>query len=223
MSDAARKFDFGTVFSKDGEVLRDGDRIKRILTAEEVDAARKEAFDEGVSSEVAQASNQQAEAVKAVASQMQMILSRLHAESDALRKDAARLALVAARKIAGAAIDNHTAESVAGFIAEIMTDLRGEPQFTVECAEKVAGEVAQLLEQTAAEIGFEGAIKVRANADITGADCRLTWGSGTVERSREDLEARISALIADWEAAPPEDRMAAPENANPETGFSGEG
>lgn len=220
MSDAARKFDFGTVFSKDGEVLRDGERIKRILTADEVEIERKAAFSEGSQSEVARAANQQAAAVQAVASQMQLILSRLQSESDALRTEASQLALVAAKKIAGAAINANAAESVVRFIEEIMTDLRGEPHFSVECAEPIAGVVAQVLEQTAAEIGFEGAIRVRANPEMASADCRLSWGSGIVERSQADLEARIEALVAEWQAAPPEDRSAAPGNENPDAGMA---
>lgn len=223
MSDAARKFDFGTVFSKDGEVLRDGDRIKSILTVEEVNAARKESFEEGTNSEVAKASHQQAAAIQAVASQMQMILSRLHAESEALRNEAAQLALIMARKMAGAAIDAHAAQSVVRFIEEIMTDLRGEPHFSVECAEPIAGDVARILEQTAAETGFENAIRVRANPEMSGADCRLAWGSGTVERSQADLDARIEALVAEWQAAPPEDRLAAPENGTPDADEMAEG
>ncbi|MEE2526110.1 hypothetical protein V0U79_07005 [Hyphobacterium sp. HN65] len=218
MTDAARKFDFGTVFSKDGEVLRDGDRVKRILTADEVEIVRKEAFEAGVASETAQAANQQAAAVQAVASQMQMILSRLQGESESLRADASRMALIAARKIAGAAIDKNAAEGVVRFIEEIMTDLRGEPHFAVECAGPIAGIVAQVLEQTAAEIGFEGAIKVRANPDMAGADCRLAWGSGTIERSQTDLETRIEALVAEWQAAAPEDRPEAPGNEDPDAG-----
>jgi flagellar assembly protein FliH len=208
MSDPVRKFDFGTVFSADGEVLRDGETVRRVLTREEVEQATAAAFEEGQSSVVAQAAQQQAEAVRAIASQMQLILARLQEESDALRRDAATTALVAAKKIAGAAIERHAAGSVTEFAQSVMADLRSAPVFRVRCADAIAGEVSTALEQTASEAGFEGAIDVRADAEMNGADCRLEWGSGEIERSREDIEDRIDALVAEWLAAPHEDPSA---------------
>lgn len=208
MSDPVRKFDFGTVFSADGEVLRDGENVRRVLTSEEVELAKQKAFADGEASVVAQAAQQQAEAVRAIASQMQLILSRLQAESDSLRRDAATTALIAAKKIAGAALDQHAAGSVTEFAQSIMTDLRDEPVFRIRCADAIAGDVSTALEQTASEAGFAGAIDVRADSEMTGADCRLEWGSGEIERSRADIENRIDALVAEWLAAPIEDAPA---------------
>ncbi|WP_421787782.1 hypothetical protein [Hyphobacterium sp.] len=217
MSDPVRKFDFGTVFSADGEVLRDGDTVRRVLTAEEVEKAKKQAFEEGQSSSVAQAAGQQAEAVRAVASQMQMILSRLHSESEALRRDAATTALVAAQKIAGTALERNTVHSVVEFARSIMADLRGEPVFRVRCAEAIAGEVSTVLEQAASETGFDGGIDVRADTEMSGADCRLEWASGQIDRSRADIEARIETLVAEWLAGPAEDPSAdAPADDSPD-------
>lgn len=199
------KFGFDRVFSADGEVLRDGERIKQFLTVAEVEQARQKAYAEGENSEIAKAAAVQADAVRAVASQMQLILARLETESEALREDSARLAIAAARKLAGAAIAANAADAIAEFCTGVMTDLRGEPRFNVHCAETIAGDVAELLEKTAVEAGFEGAVIVRANPDMTGADCRLEWGSGSVERTQDDIEARLEALIADWLAAPEDD------------------
>ncbi len=205
MTQPLPKFDFDRVFSANGEVLRDGERVKQILTAAEVEQVRLQAFAEGENSETAKAAAIQADAVRAVASQMQLILARLQAESEALRSDSAKLALTAAKKLAGAAIAANARDAVAEICTRVMKDLRGEPRFNVHCAEALAGPVAELLEKTAAEAGFESAVIVRANPDMTGADCRLEWGSGSVERSQEDLETRIDALIADWLAAPEDD------------------
>ena len=211
MSDTVQKFDFGTVFSADGEVLRDGGRVRRVLTAEEVELAKKQAFEEGQSSELARAAQNQAEAVAAIASQMQLILARLQTESEALRHDAATTAVVAAQKIAGAALERNAIGSVTAFAQTVMADLRGEPVLRVRCAEAIAGEVSTVLEQTASEAGFDGGIDVRADPEASGADCRLEWNSGDIERSRADIEQRIETLVAEWLAAPGEDPQAAAE------------
>lgn len=216
MTQPLPKFDFDRVFSADGEVLRDGQRIKQILTAAEVEEVRQQAFADGENSEAAKAAAVQADAVRAVASQMQLILARLEAESETLRQRSTQLALITAKKLAGAAIADNASEAITGFCATVMKDLRGEPRFNVHCAEAIAGPVAEVLEKTAKESGFEGAVIVRANPDITGADCRLEWGTGSVKRSQADIEARVESLIADWLAAPEED--AAPDRASDEDG-----
>lgn len=212
MTQPLPKFDFDRVFSADGEVLRDGQRVKQMLTAAEVEDVRQQAFADGESSETAKAAAIQADAVRAVASQMQLILARLENESETLRAQSAQLALITAKKLAGAAIASNASDAIADFCASVMKDLRGEPRFNVHCAEAIAGPVAEILEKTATEAGFEGAVIVRANPDITGADCRLEWGTGSVERSQADIEARIEALIADWLAAPEDN--AAPDDAS---------
>ncbi|WP_394692615.1 hypothetical protein [Hyphobacterium sp.] len=216
MTQPLPKFDFDRVFSADGEVLRDGQRVKQMLTAAEVEDVRQQAFAEGETSETAKAAAIQADAVRAVASQMQLILARLENESETLRAQSAQLALITAKKLAGAAIASNASDAIADFCASVMKDLRGEPRFNVHCAEAIAGLVAEILEKTATEAGFEGAVIVRANPDITGADCRLEWGTGSVERSQADIEARIEALITDWLAAPEDN--AAPDDASDSDG-----
>lgn len=215
MSQNAEKFDFDTVFSADGEVLRDGNRVKRMLTPEEVEGIRQRAFQEGTESETAKAAQAQAEALRAIASQMQLILAHLSAESDQLREQSASLALITAKKLAGAALSADADKAVIEFCTSVMQDLRGAPHFSVKCPEAIAGEVSAALEQIASEAGFAGSVTVRAAPDMTGADCRLDWGQGGVERTFEEIEARVDGLIADWLAAPEENPEPGP--ATPET------
>ncbi|WP_421790649.1 hypothetical protein [Hyphobacterium sp.] len=216
MSQSAEKFDFDTVFSASGEVLRDGKRVKRMLTPEEVEEIRQQAFSEGAQSETAKAAQAQADALRAVASQMQLILARLETESANLREQSAVLAKITAKKLAGAALSSEADAAVIEFCASVMQDLRGAPHFKVTCAEAIAGEVSAALEQIASEAGFDGGVVVRASAEKTGADCQLDWGQGGVERSFEDIEARVDGLIADWLAAPEEETVLPPETAGTE-------
>lgn len=96
------KFDFDTEFDENGEILREGESYKRFFTQDDVDAARMWGVEEGREMEEGRC----ADALQAVASQMQLILARLAGESEALRQSAAMLAIAAARKIAGAALES---------------------------------------------------------------------------------------------------------------------
>lgn len=203
-----QKYAFTTVFSESGEVLRDGDRVRRILTEEEVAVVKAAAFEDGQASETARAAQAQADAVRAVASQMQLIFARLHDESETLRAEAAELALAAAGKIAGAALERHAADTVAALAAEMMSELRGEPRLSVHCAPELEAPLVELLGKVASQCGFEGGVTVRGETGLTGADCRLEWRRGSVARSGEEIEARLTELVSKWLEQEPDDRPA---------------
>lgn len=209
-----QKFAFSTVFSESGEVLRDGDRVRRILTEEEVAEAKKIAFSEGESSQVARAAQTEADAMRAIASQMQLILTRLHGESETLREDAARLAIAAASKIAGAALDKFAADTVAALAAEAMGELRGEPRLSVHCAPELEDSLSEKLADVAERCGFEGAVTVRGETGLTGADCRLEWRRGSITRSHDEIAERLDALVTKWLERGPEENAATDDAAS---------
>lgn len=203
-----QKFAFTTVFSESGEVLRDGDRVRRILTEEEVAEAKKIAFSEGESSQVARAAQTEADAMRAIASQMQLILTRLHSESETLREDAAKLAIAAASRIAGSALDQFSVETVAALASDAMGELRGEPRLSVHCAPELEAPLSEKLSEVASRTGFEGAVVVRGEAGLTGADCRLEWRRGSISRSHEEIAERLDALVMKWLERGPEESTA---------------
>lgn len=200
-----QKFAFTTVFAANGEVLRDGDRIRRMLTEDEVAEAKKIAFSEGESSQVARAAQTEADAMRAIASQMQLILTRLHSESETLREDAAKLAIAAASRMAGAALDQFLVETVASLASEAMGELRGEPRLSVHCAPELETPLSEKLSEVASRTGFEGAVVVRGEAGLTGADCRLEWRRGSISRSHEEIAERLDALVMKWLERGPEE------------------
>ena len=209
-----QKFAFTTVFSESGEVLRDGDRIRRMLTEDEVAEAKKIAFTEGESSQVARAAQTEADAMRAIASQMQLILTRLHGESETLREDAAKLAIAAASKIAGAALDQFSVETVASLTSEAMGELRGEPRLSVHCAPELETPLSEKLADIAEQCGFDGAVMVRGEAGLTGADCRLEWRRGSISRSHEEIAERLDALVMKWLERGPEESAAPDDDAS---------
>ena len=84
-------FGFDRVFAKDGTVLRDGERVKRMLTLSEAQAQAEAAAADALNSETAEAARAATEALKTLSGRIQAILVRMDAESEAMRADAARL------------------------------------------------------------------------------------------------------------------------------------
>lgn len=197
-------FGFDRVFSKDGTVLRDGERVKRMLTLAEAEEQAAAAAKAALESETAEASRQIAEAVKVLCARIQTVLVRMDAESAAMRADAARLALAAARQIAGAALERFGDETVLECASSIMDDLRAEPRIAVRVSPHLADAVAERLQSEAEIRGLEGAVVVRADEEVSVGDCVLEWRAGSVERTATDIELRIGEIIERWLAAPAE-------------------
>ena len=195
------KFDFDTEFDRNGEILREGESYKRFFTHDDVEAARMWGVEEGREMEEGRC----AQSLQAIASQMQLILARLAHESDALRHEAAGLAVAAARKIAGAALDNYPLDTIEQLAAEAVRDLRSEPRLSVRCAPDLVEMLSERLEQTARDAGFDGAILVRGEQGLRAADVRLEWGAGAIQRSADEIDARLSDVVARWLAAAPEE------------------
>lgn len=63
--------------------------------------------------------------------------------------------------------------------------------------------LSERLEGTARDAGYEGVIRVRGDEGMTGADVRLEWGAGAIQRSAEEIEARLDDMVARWLAAAP--------------------
>ncbi|WP_417491085.1 hypothetical protein [Maricaulis sp.] len=210
------KFDFDTEFDHDGQILRDGESYKRFFTQDDIDSARMWGVEEGRELEEGRC----ADSLQAISAQMQIILSRLAAESASLRAGAAQLALAAARKIAGEALSAYPLETIEQLTAEAVQDLRDEPRLSVRCAPELVEMLAERLERTARDLGFEGAIRVRGHAEMSGADVRLEWGTGAIERSADEIDARLGEVVARWLAAASEDESATRATADPAVGAS---
>lgn len=195
-------FGFDRVFASDGTVLRDGDRVKRLLTLSEAQEKAEAAAAQALKADNAEAARAAAEALKTLTGRIQAILARMEAESEAMRADAARLAVVAARQIAGAALAAHGDETVLECARSIMDDLRAEPRIAVRVTPALADAIAERLYAEAENRGLEGAVVVRADEEVATGDCVLEWRSGSVERTASDIEARIAELVERWLAAP---------------------
>ncbi|WP_417487324.1 hypothetical protein [Maricaulis sp.] len=195
------KFDFDTEFDHDGQILREGESYKRFFTQDDVDAARMWGVEEGREMEEGRC----VQSLQAIASQMQLILSRLAVESDGLRQEAAGLAIAAARKIAGEALAAYPIDTIEQVALEAVKDLRSEPRLSVRCNPELVEALAERLEKTARDAGFDGAIMVRGDDALPDADVRLEWGAGAIQRSADEIETRLNDVVARWLASPPSD------------------
>lgn len=123
-----RRYAFDTEFAPDGAIVS---AAPRPLTPEEVEAERQAAYRKGAQDALAQAERDTAAALQALADAASAVVTRLDAESKSMREEAARVAMAAARKIAGAALDAYGQERAAAAVEAAMDALRHQPRLVV--------------------------------------------------------------------------------------------
>lgn len=202
MSDKFKPFAFDREFAADGTILRDGERIRRVLTESEAKAMADDAATNALKGEEADAARVSADALKQISARIQALHARLDQESEALREDAARLALAAARAIAGAALEQYGEETIEACVREALSDLRAEPRIAVRVAPALADSVAERLYAFARDEGLDGAIVVRSDEEVDQGDCVLEWRSGAIERTASEIETRIADVVRKWLSDP---------------------
>ena len=188
----ARKFAFDTEFAPDGAILSDAPKR---LTPEEIAAECAAAYERGKQDALAQAERQAAAALEALAGAASAVLTRLDAESRSMRAEAASVALAAARKIAGAALDGFAGERVNAAIESAMDALRHQPRLLVKLAPEAVEQLKPRIDAMCESHAYAGAILVRGQAGLRKGEVTIDWSDGVVSSSPQETEARISALI----------------------------
>lgn len=185
-------FSFATEFTADGEVLSGPDR--KYFSREEADQLAAKARTEG------EARARQAVEAKGFASVDRIVVSlapvqaQLNAVAEQLRAEAAELAMIAARKIAGAALDRAGEEAAAIAIAEVIGQLKVGPSITVAIAPDAIESVERRLEQLRAK-GVGANINFRPDPRAKPGDWRVEWSEGSTGFSREGVEAAIENAL----------------------------
>jgi flagellar assembly protein FliH len=202
-------------FTFDTEFLPEGDRVaptakarqRRTLTNEELEAMAQSARREGEIAAGARAVEQLDRTVAALTVSLRAALDSSHAQIEAVRADAAGIALAMARKIAPAAIAALPVADVEMALREAMHQAIIEPRITLRAAPGVIETLAPRIEAIAHEEGYEGRVMLAADPAVTGADCRIEWRGGGAERSEAVIEAALDRLIAGHFPHPTNDEL----------------
>jgi flagellar assembly protein FliH len=185
-------FCFATEFSPDGDVISGPEQ--KFFSREEADELAAKARVEG------EARARQAAEAKGFASVDRIVVSlapvaaQLAAVAEQLRSDAAELAMIAARKIAGDALDRAGDEAAANAIADVVSQLKVGPMVIVSVAPDSIGAVERRMEQLRAK-GIGAGITFRADPKAKAGDWRVEWAEGAAGFSRESVETAINSIL----------------------------
>lgn len=194
----ATKFTFDTVFGESDDAVSDTvrARTRTSLSQAEIDAMCADARAEGAHAGQVRAAEALAAATDEAATALRMVLQRTHSDIEQVRAQAARLALAAARTLARSAVDALPACEVEAVLRQSLHQAIAEPRVIVRASPKVAEALKARIDEICLEEGFEGRLQISADPTMDGADCRIEWRGGGLERSEAAINAALGDVIA---------------------------
>jgi flagellar assembly protein FliH len=193
------KFTFDTHFG--GEVPealpgRNEARSRRTYSAEEIEFMREQAHAEGMQSGEVRAKQALVASIAQISAAIMRVIQAMDADVEEVRKKATQFAMAAARHLAGAALDAAPQKEIEAVLREAAHQAIGEPRIVLRLAPQAADALAEEAASLAHLEGFEGRVQVVADRNFTGADCRVEWRGGGIERLQEILETHLADLVA---------------------------
>lgn len=212
IASTAERFKFDTVFSADGEIVRAPQRTrpKTSFTPDEVEAIRQEAFAQGSQNADAAANAALAQSLHNSASLTLELLRRHDAALDVIRAEASQLAAAIARRVAGHALAHYPMAEISHAVAEALHRFHTESRLIIRVPPALCGPLQARLPQLIDAEGFAGRAMVAGDPALHGADSRIEWQDGGIDRNTDRIFERIETEIARWHAADSA-------NANPDT------
>ena len=197
MSDP-KPFAFDTEFADDGTVVREGGTGRLMFTKAEVDAARAEARNEALAEIDAQRAAALKVAAEALVQTLAPVQAAAHTAAETLRREAAELALAAAKCVAGHVLDAEATDAAIGAFRELSGDLRDQPYIRLAVADGLASDLAHPLEQAKAAAGLNDLrIELDESTDMQPGDWRVEWAAGAIGFNRERVFSEIERKIAE--------------------------
>lgn len=193
----ARKFTFDTEFRAQSDVVSEAARArqKKTLTTEELEAMCAKAEATGTQAASVRAAENIERTISAMVIALRAALDQSRGEIEAVRADAALIALSAAKKIAAAALKAVPASEVEQALREAMHQAVGEPRIILRASTEVVAALEARVADIAHEEGYDGRVMLAVDPAIRGADCRIEWRGGGSERCEAVIESAIEALI----------------------------
>lgn len=172
--------------------------------------ARQAGYQEGVAAGVAEEKKRQdtqtALSEQALMSLTSQLVQLAAAYQETLAQQSlkiSQLALLIAKKVAGAALDTQAETAIEGLIRETAPLLFSKPKAVIELHPDILSKLQARVEQYFAQQRYTGELSFHANDALPSHDARIHWDSGVLSRDTGTLWQQIEALIGSAKLTPP--------------------
>ena len=198
------KFMFDNVFrAEDAPVVVNAPRKKHELTDEEIDAIRAEARAEGeaighqrgYAEAEASIEQQTAQTLAAIGEALGASFVQLEQENREVREFAARLSLLAARKLAARLIAERPQAEIEAVIEECVTHLNREPHLVLRVADGLSGLLKGYVDRLCHERGMSEQVLLIGDPEVAFGDCHVEWADGGITRSLSAIDGELTQIV----------------------------
>jgi flagellar assembly protein FliH len=214
----ARKFLFERSF--DGDLGLDLDeKAKPTFTEEQLDTAKKEAFEEGrragEQSAMAAEAQVQTNMLATLGDRFSAALAEAEACWNRQLADLMSVATVIARKIVPVYAEKNGTSEIEAIVARAVEEMGREPRLVVRVPEASFDFLNDRIAKIAEERAFPGKIVV-----LGPSDCKVEWADGGIERDFNRLWQEIDGIMEGATAAPADNMAALTSSAPAESATS---
>ena len=190
-----RKFAFDTVFDGDGTVLSAPKPRKSFFSLQELEQARAEAFEEGRQQALTDAQRDEARCLAEIRAALAHAMGVLAQTAHEHRAGTAELALVAARKLAGAALELFPHAAAEAAFQALLREVEGHPRLLVRVPERLVESMQAAMDKAAELAGYQGQVTVRSDLDLNGAAFVFEWGEGRAAFDPDQAAQRVAEAL----------------------------
>jgi flagellar assembly protein FliH len=200
----AVKFTFDTSFAEsDAPGPAAESRSRKSYTAAEIDDIRATSFEEGRRAGEVRAAEAVAASMSEFSAALNSAVEKMNEEIEAMRAEAAMLAVAAAKKLAGAALAHAPEAEIAEALRVALHQAISETHITIKAPPGLLKGLEEKLSEVAANEAFEGRLRFVPDPSLHFGDCRIEWRGGGIERAQSLIEQGLAELIT--RRFPPQD------------------
>lgn len=200
-SSEARKFLFDLAFDvADARAADVDEKSKPAFTQEQLDVAKKEAYEAGVAAGKKSREDETARQTNLLLAAIDKKLDAVLAGSqDKWAKHLAQvrsLAYSAMRKVLPATAARNGLEEIEEIVRKAIVEMAREPRLVVRVAEAHFDEIAQRIDALSAKQAYVGKVVVLGEPGFGPSDCLVEWADGGIERDERRIWQEIEGLMA---------------------------
>ena len=196
-----RKFMFDRSFDGATNVHRSSaPRAPVTLRPEQLDALKKEAYDQGFAAGKVAGVEEHAHLIKTTLGQVDQKISHLMENFQAAHKkqdEHLRQAILSiARKLLPEMAAQNGLQEIQAMLSDAIAEMVHEPRLVVRVHESQFDAINEKINDIAAQKAYAGKVVVLADPETAVGDCRIEWADGGMERNVEETWRQIEQTVA---------------------------
>lgn len=195
-----KKYLFDLAFDDIVEGGPEREKPKPTFTQEQLEAAQKDGYEQGVSAGKKAVLESQQQYTNLLLGEINDKLLDLQKTSESVWQNQLaemnQVALVIARKIMPRYVEANGLDEITAIVGKVIKDMSREPRLVIRVGEAQFDQTSEEINKIAQSKAYEGKVVILADDQLGPSDCRIEWADGGVERDVRTLWEEIDKILS---------------------------